>query len=376
MKLKILHIGTSDMSVLTDMGGALQRRILAMARIQALDGHEVTILSPSDSDKLVMDHGVRIELVSLRSRPPLRAYEFLLRSRLRVRSHETYDIMHAHGSPNAARILATCARAAVQSVDFHRYGASGGHIGRRYYTSNLNRFDAILPVSEYCAAEFQQYFPNVSSTIAVLANGVDTVEFRPDHQASRDARNALGLPDEKLVVYLGRVCEQKGSDLLGPLAESLRRSHPGVTVVAAGPPEAFGRGGTSELMTSLQRSGVICTGAVPERHLRGLLNAAFISVLPTRCDEMFGMAALEACACGTAVVASDLGGIPEAVGPCGRLFAAGDAAAFIRQIENCLDDLTFIDSVRSAGPTHAEAFSWRTIVDQADDIYRQVLRSK
>jgi glycosyltransferase involved in cell wall biosynthesis len=207
-----------------------------------------------------------------------------------------------------------------------------------------------------------------------LYNGVNRHQFRRDPQASRRARRDLNLPDGPLIVYLGRVCTQKGSDLLAPLAVALRHSMPDATVVAAGPPEQFTRTASSDLTGTLARAGVRCLGAVDETSVAGLLGAASVCVLPTRKDEMFGMAALEAIACGAPVVAAELGGIPEAVGPCALLFPAGDATAFIDSVERLLTDRQLAENLRKEGAQHVERFEWSAIVDDCTSHYAEALR--
>lgn len=230
-----------------------------------------------------------------------------------------------------------------------------------------------MPVSDFCAMTFRDYYPRLRSAVTVVPNGVDIEQFRPDPEAAIDARAALSLPDGPLVVYLGRVCAQKGSDLLGPLSDSLAKSRPDAAVVAVGPPEQFGESGRSPLMEELTEAGVVCTGAVHERYLRGILNAATLVVLPTRQDEMFGMAALEAIACGTPVVASDLGGIPEAVGQAGILFPAGNAQQFAHAVGSALDDADLLHAKVRSTLRHAAEFAWPGIALKTDAVYQTAL---
>lgn len=370
----ILHIGTAEVPVLSNVGGALQRRIVEMSRIQAKLGHDVTVFSPGPENRTVYHEGVRVKELALRLNPPWRTYEFLARTaRILRKDHLRFDILHAHGSPMAAVALGAFARASVHSLDFFRYGGTGSTVGRRVYEYALLKFDFNLPVSEYCQREFVRFYQGHVAAPYVLFNGVNVEQFEPNDAAAHLARVSLGLPDGPLVLYLGRVCEQKGSDLLGRLAEVLQVEHPGARVVASGPPDRFGESGSSALMSHLRQSGVVCTGAVREEILAGLISAATVCVLPTRRDEMFGMAALEALASERAVVASDLGGIPEAVGPGGLLFPVGDEAAFVAQVCRLLGDPGERSILSGLGRAHAEHFAWTTIVQEAEVIYGQAL---
>lgn len=372
--MKIVHIGPSGLSVRSQHGGAVQRRMMELAREQVRQHHEVTVLSPENQPSVVTeDAGVSIVSVPLVSARPLRDYEYFARARRALRG-QRFDVLHAHGSPDARRALGRLGDVSVQTVDFFRYRLTSQPWGHRYYQSSLNKYDAIMPVSDFCAREFVRFYPGLRPRIVTVPNGVDVEQFRLQPWAGDEARHELGLPPGQLVIYLGRVCRQKGSDLLVPLSRSLSETAPGVRVVAVGPPEQFGTPGRSELMEKLDAAGVLCTGAVHERLLCGVLNAASVCVLPTREDEMFGMAALEALACGTPVVASDLGGIPQAVGDAGRLFPVGDSEAFAAAVREALVDAEVAragDKARS----HALRFSWAEIESATADVY-QVARGR
>jgi glycogen synthase len=68
-------------------------------------------------------------------------------------------------------------------------------------------------------------------------------------------------------------------------------------------------------------------GRISDEKLKELLNAHRIMVVPTREGEGFGVVALEGIACGCVVVGSTCGGLPEAIGQCGRTFPNGDSSA-------------------------------------------------
>ncbi|WP_435745299.1 glycosyltransferase family 4 protein [Nocardioides sp. SYSU DS0663] len=366
--MRIVHIGPSEVPVVSDRGGAVQRRILELSKVQAQSGNNVVVLSPDSAADNVRVDGVEIVSLGLRARRPLRDYEFLLRARKYLNGFSG-DVLHAHGSPDAARVLGGVFRKRVLTVDFFRYRLTSNRYGRRYYVEALRKFDAIAPVSDYCKGEFARFYPEVDVPLTMVPNGVDLGQFKPDAVAADAARRHLKLPPGDLVVYLGRVCEQKGSDLLGPLARLLAESAPETTVVAVGPPDRFGAVGKSDLMRKLESEGVVCTGAVSEHVLAGVLNCASVVVLPTRQNEMFGMAAIEALACGTPVVASDLGGIPQAVGTAGHLFKVGDRAAFHESVLSVLSD----DSPPEVRVRHcveqAAKYRWPEIADMTAAVY-------
>jgi D-inositol-3-phosphate glycosyltransferase len=100
---------------------------------------------------------------------------------------------------------------------------------------------------------------------------------------------------------------------------------------------------------------------------------AEVFVMPTRELEMQGMAALEAQACGTPVVASDHGGLPETVPDgCGALFPPGDAPALADALASLLVDEVKRSACSAGALEHARSLSWRRIVDRLLPIYECV----
>jgi glycosyltransferase involved in cell wall biosynthesis len=154
------------------------------------------------------------------------------------------------------------------------------------------RVERFVCVSEAIAADARA-LGAASSKIVVVRNAVDTARFHPPDQAERSgARARLGLGHAPAVAFFGRDPVIKGADLLAAALERL----PGVTVVAVATPA----GAVAELAKHAAVIDVPFTDDV-----RGVLWAADAVALPSR-GEGLPFVALEALACGLAVVASDL----------------------------------------------------------------------
>jgi glycogen(starch) synthase len=161
------------------------------------------------------------------------------------------------------------------------------------------------------------------------------------------------------LVFLGRLVSDKGVDVLldalGLLAT--RGLRPGLTVVGDGPEAPRLRGQADRLGVGGQ---VEFLGTRTGEELVRLLNRHRILVVPSRYDEPFGIVALEGIACGCAIVASRRGGLPEAVGPCGRTFANGDAedlAAVLSELLAEPTDSAHWAAFRAGAPRHLAAHS-------------------
>ena len=240
------------------------------------------------------------------------------------------------------------------------------------YRQALKEFDALLPVSAFCRSESTRYWELPLERARVLYNGVNVEQFHPDCEARQRMRMELGLGARLVVLYVGRICRQKGTDLLLEAYTKLRRQISEVMLLVAGPAERFAHQSGNSLTEEIPRAGGIYLGAVEEKKLAGLLNTCEIFVMPTRQHEMFGMAALEAQACGKPVVCSRHGGLPEVVTEqSARFFPTGDSGALAAEMESLLRSPEERQRMSTAARANAEKFSWQQIACDLDDIYAE-----
>lgn len=364
----IVHIGPGNLPVTHSKGGAIERRMLELARAQARRGHRVIVYSADDVCNSIGIDGVEIRRWACRRSGALRTLE-LARHAARQLRGERVDVLHFHSVPEGAFLARTLCAAKFLSYDDFRFRRGRSTPMFWYYRRLLARFDALLPVSEYCRRESLAYW-NLATPAHVVYNGVNLTQFAPDPDAGRQLRASLGLDDDPLILYVGRICEQKGTDVLLSAYSALRQDMPSIRLVAAGPALRFGCAGESDLTARIRRKGGMYLGAVEEDRLRALYNLADIFVMPTRRDEMFGMAALEAQACGKPVVCSRLGGLVEVVSEhSGMLFPAGDADALARCIRTLLSDRPLYLRLAAAARKNALRFSWDTLAVRLETIY-------
>jgi glycogen synthase len=137
------------------------------------------------------------------------------------------------------------------------------------------------------------------------------------------------------LVFLGRLVSDKGVDVLLSALSILAREglKPRLTIVGEGP-EAPRLEAHAEALDLAGRIDNL--GRRQGLELVEILNRHRLMVVPSRYDEPFGIVALEGIACGCVVVGSEGGGLPEAIGPCGRTFKNGDAQDLARVLAELL----------------------------------------
>jgi len=243
--------------------------------------------------------------------------------------------------------------------------------------------DAVIAVSAGMRTDVLDCYPALDpARVHVVHNGIDTAFYHPDPK--RDAVRAAGVdPDRPSVVFVGRTTRQKGLGHLIAAAHHIDRD--AQIVLCAGAPDTPEIAAeTEQAVTELTaaRPGVIWVrGMLPTADIRQLLSAATVFVCPS-VYEPLGIVNLEAMACGTAVVASDVGGIPEVVadGETGLLvhfdehgvdeFRTGIADA----VNTLLADVGRAEAMGVAGRIRAERdFAWETAAARTVEIYESLL---
>jgi glycogen synthase len=172
-------------------------------------------------------------------------------------------------------------------------------------------------------------------------------------------------------VFLGRLVEEKGLDILLEALSRLRRRdlRPQLTVVGSGPELEKMRELTRRLGLEAQ---VQFQGARTGSELASTLNQHQTLVVPSRYDEPFGVVALEGIACGCAVIASSGGGLPEAIGPCGITFPNGDIAALEQALERLSTRPDERERLTAQSAEHLLQFQPRLVAERYLELFQTV----
>ncbi|MBU8823246.1 glycogen synthase [Mycolicibacterium goodii] len=245
--------------------------------------------------------------------------------------------------------------------------------------------DAVIAVSSGMRADVLRTYPALDpARVHVVRNGIDTDVWYPavpDPNESVLAQLGVDL-NRPIVAFVGRITRQKG---VAHLVAAAHRFSPEVQLVlCAGAPDTPQI--AEEVSTAVQQLAQARTGVfwvremLPTHKIREILSAATVFVCPS-VYEPLGIVNLEAMACATAVVASDVGGIPEVVADrrTGRLvhYDANDTESYETHLADAVNALVADpDTAREYGVAGRERcieeFSWAHIAEQTLEIYRKV----
>ncbi len=214
--------------------------------------------------------------------------------------------------------------------------------------------------------------------LRVISPGVDLNVFsRGDREA---ARGRLGLrADDLVVAFVGRIQPLKAPDVVIRAAADLVRSRPDLrrrlVVPIIGGPSGSGLespDGLIDLAAGLGISELVrFVPPVEQVRLVDYYRAASLVCVPSY-NESFGLVAIEAQACGTPVVAANVGGLPTAVadGVSGVLVDGHNPTDYARVFERLLTDDSALDALREKCGDHAQQFGWARTTQLTLEAYR------
>lgn len=232
---------------------------------------------------------------------------------------------------------------------------------------SLARAAGIAAVSRTTAEQAARGFGVPLGRIEIVPNGI-APHFTPDGGAASDL--PAGLRPAEYVLFTGTLEPRKGVDDLIAAWEDLR---PRPKLVLCGD-RGWGLGAVRTRIARLERAGdLVVTGFVGATVLAALYRNALLLAYPSRW-EGFGLPPLEAMACGTPVVATRAGAIPEVTGDAALLVARGDVAELRSAMARVIASTALRDEMRARGLQRAKLFSWERSAALMADLIRRAAR--
>ncbi|MFD8369641.1 glycosyltransferase [Streptomyces sp. NPDC059688] len=359
-RARVLHLAQP-------VDGGVARVVLDLARAQLAAGLRVTVACPGGE----LGAGLRELGADVRdwraARSPGPGLPGEVRRLVRLIDEVRPELVHAH-SAKAGLAGRLAVRGRVPTVfqphawSFEAVGGPTAALALRWERRGARWADRVVCVSE--AERATGLRAGVRAPYTVVPNGIDTARFSPAPARGGDGTGAGG----PLVVCVGRLCRQKGQDVLLRAWDDVLAAHPAARLVLVGD------GPEREALSRRSRPSVTFTGAVADAV--PWYRSADLVVLPSRWEGM-ALAPLEAMGCGRPVVVTDVDGARESL-PAALaarcLVPPDDPGALAGAITRLLADPPLCAALGGQGRRHVLAtHDVRHTAERIAGLYRELL---
>ncbi|HLE92784.1 MAG TPA: glycosyltransferase [Anaerolineales bacterium] len=309
-----------------------------------------------------------------------------------------YDIIHSHYwmSGIAAESLSEAWGGTPILHMFHTLGEMKNRVARSeaeregQYRINgekqvLRRADRVVVATLAELTQLRFLYKANDRKLVVIPPGVDVCHFYPI--PADEAKMYVGLkPEDRMVLFVGRIEPLKGVDTLIQAMSCLqwKEERPVHLAIIGGDPAASPEEMSAE-MARLQKlcddlavgQTVVFLGKRDQDKLPYYYSAAELVVMPSH-YESFGMVALEAMACGTPVIASEVGGLAYLVrdGETGFTIPDQEPETLCEKISWLLNDHHLHETMSRRAVQYAQDYAWEKIAKQIVDVYKSLLEEK
>lgn len=291
----------------------------------------------------------------------------------------SYQAVHVHlaGSPALAAVVAghiSGKRVIVKLGGGRGVGEIAQSMGSLAGRCKLILLDWLKPQLIAVTADLQEELRShgLSLPVMVVPNGVDSKRFSPPSAEERSAaRRAIGLKEEMCFLYVGRLSYEKQLDyLVEVFAQALKESGAAARLVLLG-------AGDKEpaILAAVQKAGLTDQVVIrpPTAEVEKFYRAADVFLLPS-ISEGLSNALLEAMCCGLPVIASRVGGTPDAVedGKSGLLFDPQDRQALRAHLVRAVKEP---QAMRAMGAAARERAAGRFAIGEVAKRYQELYRA-
>ncbi|WDF38225.1 glycosyltransferase [Streptomyces sp. T12] len=361
MRSSVPHI----LHVAQPVEGGVARVVADLVAAQLAAGLRVTVACPEGGASADALRGPACTVLRWdATRSPGRRLPGEVRRLARLVREVRPDLVHAHSAKAglAARLAVRGRLPTVFQPHAWSFEAADGVVA--HLARGWERFGARWATRVLCVSEAERHTGErcgIAAAWRVVPNGVDTRRFRPQGDSARSGAGPL-------VVCVGRLCRQKGQDVLLTAWPEVVRRVPGARLVLVGD------GPDADRLRSGAPASVEFAGATSDP--APWYRAADVVVLPSRWEGM-ALAPLEAMACGRPVVVTDVDGARESL-PAGRppscLVPPEDPGALARALTELLQDEPLRTALGAQGRAHVlVAHDLRHATDAVTDVYRELL---
>ncbi|MFA5000116.1 MAG: glycosyltransferase family 1 protein [Patescibacteria group bacterium] len=225
----------------------------------------------------------------------------------------------------------------------------------------LKHAKRIIAVSEFTKKEILELYPKVpEKKIKVVYNGYNRELFRlcPDQERQKDVLEKYGL-EQPFFLYVGRLEKKKNTLILVEALALLRENHPGIKekLVLIGDAGY----GYDEIKYAIEEfdleSDVLMPGWADEEDLPYIFSAAKAFIFPSK-HEGFGLPVIQAMACDTPIIASDISVLKEIAGEAVKYFKQNNKNSLMETMAEIVNNPSLREELKIKGRTRAKEFDW------------------
>jgi len=363
---------------------------LALAR-KGLNVHVVTCDFPGASDYEQI-HGVQVYRFKIKTVSySFLSWVFAMNQSMAEKAidvinanNENIDLIHAHDwlvATAATRVSDAFEKPLVSTIHATETGRRGGIHDDYQRTINeverhlVNQSSRVICCSDYMATQVYEELGASREKLSVIRNGVDVSRFNVNID-TRTVRRRYARPDEKMVVYVGRLVHEKGVHVLIGAVPKVLSALQNVNFVIVG------EGGMKDYLAQEAwdfgvAHRVFFAGFVDEKTLVAMYKASDAAVFPSL-YEPFGITALEAMAAKTPLVVSDTGGLAEIVehDKTGVKVYPDNSDSLAWGILRVLQNRGFANRIReNAYRKVVSEYDWDGIASETIGVYRQAMKT-
>ena len=257
------------------------------------------------------------------------------------------------------------------------YQACGRIYRKMVVPRTVGRFCAVITVSDFCRREIARYLPALAADdiTVIYEAGNDTCRPIDKRYAWAEIRKKHGIA-HSYVLTLGGIDPRKNTRLvIDKYVELKSKGLIDQKLVIVGIPNWRRTRFNDVVMQSGCRDDIILTDFLDDDELVLLYNCAAVFLYPSL-YEGFGLPPLEAMACGTPVIASNITSIPEIVGDAAILIDPTDGDRLKKALLELLSNERLRRQLISRGFRQAGKFSWRTMAEQTLAVYESVYKEQ
>ena len=336
--MKILLISPTQSGI-----GGIAQHVRGLNQYLKNTGNQVEVLSS--------DNSFTIPIKGLKNP------SFMLSSSLKTKFMKEHDIVHAHNIPSAKAMknakgkkILTLHGIFSEQIDM-LHGKTTGKFSKKYETSALKWADAITVVSK----DAQEHYTKLGFDTEHIPNAIDINSFSNEQNRMFD----------KQIIYAGRLSKEKGILELLQVSKNLP-SDINLVILGSGPNE------DEVKLASKQQENLHYLGYLPPAKTIPLLRGSDVLIQPSLIEGI-SSTILEAMACKTAIIATDVGGNKEILSDKKTALLVKGHDDIIHSIKHLFEDSEYRQTLVDNAFEHVKKYDWSSIGKQYSELYSSLL---